>query len=248
MSSKYWIKLYHEILDDPKVMTLRPELRWRFIEALLMAGTLDENGYLPDLKAYAWRVRDNVDIVETEFVELLDAGLLSRDDTRFFVTKFTERQAAVTGAERVARFRERKHKEEYYDTQELPSGNEHVTKRYTDTDIDIDIDIDKNNVPPYELMLETWKELFPSKPQPRIKTKSIRDKINTRWKSDDFRDRWMDALERAARSSTLHSESWFDFRFFVRNDENYQKCLDGWMDWKDKQQTNKSAQRVPEGV
>jgi len=142
MASKYWIKLYHEMVDDPKVMTLRPALRWRFIETLLVAGELDEDGYLPTIKEYSWRVRDSEEIVETEFVELLDAGLLSRDDTRFFVTKFAERQAPVTGAERVARYRERKQKDEYYETQELPVGNDNDTKRYTDTDTDIDKDTD----------------------------------------------------------------------------------------------------------
>lgn len=144
MASKYWIKLYHEMVDDPKVMTLRPALRWRFIETLLLAGELDKEGYLPTIQEYAWRVRDNEEIVETEFVELLDAGLLSRDDTRFFVTKFSERQAKVSGAERVARHRDRQHKDEYYATQGLPKCNDNVTNRYTDTDTDKDIDKDKN--------------------------------------------------------------------------------------------------------
>jgi len=147
MASKYWIKLYHEMIDDPKVMTLRPALRWRFIETLLMAGEMDEDGYLPTIKEYSWRVRDSEEIVETEFVELLDAGLLSRDDTRFFVTKFAERQAPISGAERVSRYRERKQKDEYYETHELPNGNDNVTFRYTDTDTDkirIDTEEEKN--------------------------------------------------------------------------------------------------------
>jgi hypothetical protein len=56
---------------------------------------------------------------------------------RWFVTKFADRQAAVSGAERVKRHRERNKKREYNGP-----GNSHVTNRYTDIDIDIDKDID----------------------------------------------------------------------------------------------------------
>jgi len=141
MASKYWIKLYHELVDDPKVMTLRPALRWRFIETLLVAGEMDEDGYLPTVREYAWRVRDNEEIVETEFVELLDAGLLSRDDTRFFVTKFAERQAAVSGNERWRKWKERQQKQEYYadETDNQRTANVSLDRG----DIDIDTDIDK---------------------------------------------------------------------------------------------------------
>lgn len=87
----------------------------------------------------------------------------------------------------------------------------------------------------YQDLLDLWGELFPEKPQPRPGTKSYRDKFRTRLKNDHFRDNWESALRAAAESPTLHKESWFDLRFFLRNDDNYQKCLDRWMEWKDKQ-------------
>ena len=38
------------------------------------------------------------------------------------------------------------------------------------------------------------------------------------------------------------------FRFFIKNDDNYQKCLDGWMDWKDKQIAGENnGSEIPEG-
>lgn len=142
MASKYWLKLYHEMLDDEKVMMLRPALRWRFIETLLVAGEMDEGGYLPETRKYAWRVRDSFEVVETELGELAEAGLLSRVDGRWLVTKFAERQAAVGAAERMARMRERQKKQGYYgdDTPEKRESYEDVTKRHTDKDIDKDID------------------------------------------------------------------------------------------------------------
>jgi len=146
MAAKYWLKLYYEMLDDSKIGQLRPALRWRFIECLLVAGECDEDGYLPPPAQYAWRVRDSVETVETDFVQLAEGGVLSQDGGRWLVTKFAERQAPVSGAERVARHRERQRKEQYYGNKSKRDSNDTVTIRYTDTDTDIDkirVDSDK---------------------------------------------------------------------------------------------------------
>jgi hypothetical protein len=81
-------------------------------------------------------------------------------------------------------------------------------------------------------VLEAWGRLFPDKPQPRPAT--YRAKIKTRLKSEHFRENWLVAMECAAESPSCQAESWFHFEFFIRNDENYVKCLDRWMAWKDK--------------
>lgn len=134
MASNYWLKLYHEMLDDPKVMTLRHALRWRFIECLLVAGEMDEDGLLPETQNYAWRVRDSFEVVETELNELADAGLLSRNEGQWMVTKFADRQSAESAKERMRRMRERQRKQEYYqpETETERNGYGAVTKRNTD--------------------------------------------------------------------------------------------------------------------
>jgi len=95
-------------------------------------------------------------------------------------------------------------------------------------------------------ILTAWAEFFPEKPQPQASTQTIRAKIKARFRGKHFRENYRQALACAAESKTLHEESWFDFRFFVRNDENYQKCLDRWMQWKDKQRSggNGSLDRI----
>lgn len=164
MAAKYWLKLYYEMLDDAKVGKLRASVKWRFIETLLVAGECDEDGFLPPIDHYAWRVRADSETVETDFGILAEAGLLSQADGRWFVTKFKERQAPVSGAERVAKYRERQKKQEYYEdvTQPLPNGNEPVTNRYTDTDkIRLDKDTDKIQMPVHLAtadMLNEWGE------------------------------------------------------------------------------------------
>jgi len=145
MASKYWIKLYHEILDDPKMGRLSDRLFRITIECFLLAGEMDQDGLLPPLQDIAWRLRTNAEQLETDFVALSDVGILSLVDKSWIVTKFAERQAPVSDAERMRRFRERQQKQQYYgtDTEELPSRYDDVTKRNVDTDIDTDIDIEK---------------------------------------------------------------------------------------------------------
>jgi len=128
MASKYWLKLYYEILDDPKTARL-PDSSWRrFIECLVLAGEQDEDGLLPSVEDMSWRLRVSETTMAQDMARLALAGLveLTQGD-RWLVTNYAKRQEAVKGNERVRQFRERKRKEEYY-------GNEDVTIRYTDTD------------------------------------------------------------------------------------------------------------------
>lgn len=85
-----------------------------------------------------------------------------------------------------------------------------------------------------EAIFAAWERYFPGKPQPR-RTSVQREKVRDRLKSSHFQESYETALATAAQSPTLQSESWFSFDFFVKNEANYQKMLDGWMAWKDKQ-------------
>jgi hypothetical protein len=108
MASKYWIKLYHDLLDDAKMGRLRDRLWRRAIECFLMAGELDEGGWLPSLEDMAWKLmRGNEELLESELVELASVGILEQRDGRWFVTNFATRQAAVSASERGKRFRKR---------------------------------------------------------------------------------------------------------------------------------------------
>jgi DnaD/phage-associated family protein len=137
MASKYWLKLYHEILDDRKVAKLSTHLRWRMVECFLLAGVENKDGRLPAIEDAAFLARTDEKQLIEDWADLIKAGILEfdDDDPDYYVVKnFAKRQAPVSTNERVARFRERKRKKEYYVTEELRSGNEDVTNRYTDTD------------------------------------------------------------------------------------------------------------------
>jgi hypothetical protein len=115
MANSYFIKLYMEILDDPKIYQLRPTLRWRFIECLLMAGEQRDSGYLPETDKMAWRLRDDPEKVETDLAELGEVGLLDLDNGCWHVRQFSKRQARQYSdnpdAVRQREYRERKRKE-----------------------------------------------------------------------------------------------------------------------------------------
>ena len=146
MASKYWLKLYHETLNDPKMIRLPDRLYRRAIECFLLAGELDQEGLLPSLDDIGIVLRSDPEQLEAEFVALSDVGILSLVDTNWIVTKFAERQAPISNAKRMKQYRDRKQKEQYYgdDTAELPECDETVTIRNADKDIDKEEDKENN--------------------------------------------------------------------------------------------------------
>jgi hypothetical protein len=107
MAAFYWIKLYHELLDDPK-MGLLPDNVWRrAIELFLVAGQLQQGGKLPSTAELAWRLRQSPEQLAAELAHLAEIGLVVPDGEGWLVVNFARRQGPVSGRERVRRFRER---------------------------------------------------------------------------------------------------------------------------------------------
>lgn len=147
MASKYWIKLYHEILEDPKMGKLPDNLWRRAIELFLLAGDLDLEGELLDTEGIAWRLRlPSNETLQEELQALRKCNIVTQlDNGNWFVAHFAKRQEAVDGAERVRKFRERKKKQAEEAPKEEPKAD--VTKRYTD--IDKDIEEKENRAPDF---------------------------------------------------------------------------------------------------
>jgi hypothetical protein len=118
MASNYWLKLYHETLHDPKVTRLSDRLYRRFMECLLMAAEgATERGDLPEIEDAAWTLHTDAAELANELQALASRGLLTIiDQGGYYVTKFTDRQAPVSDAERKQRQRERELKRAYYGT------------------------------------------------------------------------------------------------------------------------------------
>ena len=136
MSSRYWIKLYHEILDDPKMGRLTDALFRRAIELFLIAGDYDREGLLPPPEDIAWRLRVPEETLSAQMDALREVGILTRaDGGQWTVTHFKDRQAAEPPSRRMRRYREtlQKHDIRYED----------VTKRNTDVDRDKETDAEE---------------------------------------------------------------------------------------------------------
>ncbi len=226
MPSKYWIRLYHEILNDRKMVQLSDHLYRRTIEIFLMAGEHHQEGVLPTLDDMAWVLRIEPELLETDFRELGRVGIVEQRDGRWYVVNFSKRQVKMSKAEYMKRLRDQRKKEKYYQPSDQP-----VTVGNTDIDIDIDIDkeVDKDisTSSTFQEIRKVWAEQFPDKPLPRANNKTLAGKTATRIASTHFKDNWEKALVRAGQSSFLRSGKWFSLGWFLLNDNNYEKCLDG---------------------
>lgn len=105
----YWLKLYTDILDDPKVAKLTDYQFRVFIMCLAYAKEVNEGGYLAPASDIAWRFRLPEKGVVEALLAMERAGIIAENDGRYYVVNFTKRQESPSpGAERVRRFREKK--------------------------------------------------------------------------------------------------------------------------------------------
>jgi hypothetical protein len=139
----YWIKLYHEILDDPKMATL-PDDQWRkVIECFLIAGRVNNEGELPPTKQIAWILRNDESEVEEVLNLVAETGIIEKTETGWYIPKFARRQEKISGSDRTRMSRERKQKQQYYCNDSVTQLKRNVTENRTDIDIEqIRTDVD----------------------------------------------------------------------------------------------------------
>jgi DNA-binding transcriptional regulator YhcF (GntR family) len=150
MASKYYIKLWHDILDDPKMGLLRADIWRRAIECFLMAGEMQEDGYLPSLPDMAFRLRTSPEMLEAELTDLAKTGIVNTQDGRWHVTNFAKRQKPMTGAERTERYRATKRGLNFTATAGQRTRDDTVTNRYTEEEKEIEEEKEKDLGPPHE--------------------------------------------------------------------------------------------------
>ena len=118
-----WIKLYSEILDDPKIGRLPDATKWRFVQILLVAGECDAEGYLVNgeemlgISDLAWRLRVDENVLREDFDILEKAGLIADDGGAWLVVNFSKRQGR-SQSEKREMWRERKQRQRERDRAE----------------------------------------------------------------------------------------------------------------------------------
>lgn len=143
MKSKYWIKLWHELLDDPKMGPLSDRLWRRTIELFLLAGELDRDGLLPPTEQIAWRLRIPAEDLEQDLIALSqikddadDEGIITKQGDRWFLPAFEQRQAAMTSSERTERGRKRERRETYQGRGRADAGPVRPTEQEEEVEVE----------------------------------------------------------------------------------------------------------------
>jgi hypothetical protein len=129
----------------------------------MLAGELDLDGFLPDPKDMAWRLRTTEKDILKSLESLQktqspkESQIITKSDDGYCVTNFKKRQKRISDAERMDAYRERKRKRDTNDTNNKQDCDEVVTSRNADIDIDKDLnkDTDKiSGVHPIQIMIE----------------------------------------------------------------------------------------------
>ena len=94
MTNKFWIKLYIEILDDPKMGRLDNHLWRRAVECYLLAGQQGDDGALRPVEEMAWRLRLSVDKLLEDLHCLAEVGVVHEDHGAWVVTNSEARRSA----------------------------------------------------------------------------------------------------------------------------------------------------------
>ena len=100
MSYLPWIKLYTDIIANPKLYQLSEPRRWRFVQLLALAGECDAQGYLvisgfpltPDY--LAWRLLVNLETMQKDLQALANLGLVAWDEAHkaWLIPSFAQKQ------------------------------------------------------------------------------------------------------------------------------------------------------------
>ena len=129
-SSMPWIKIYTDILDDPKMGRLDAGVKWHFIAICVLAGECDSEGYLVNgdepfsVEDVAWRLRESPAHIGASMEILQNCGLLTQDDDgTWFVTNFSKRQGRPQYEKR-KQWRERKQKQREREQDDEKPGTE----------------------------------------------------------------------------------------------------------------------------
>jgi hypothetical protein len=121
-----WIKLYHEILHDPKMARLSEHLWNLTIKVFLMAGENEKKGLLPPIQDMSWTLRIGAEELEISLHELESLKITALTKRGWMVKNFEKRQSAMSDAERQRVSRSKK--------KSVTFPSRHVTKNVQDID------------------------------------------------------------------------------------------------------------------
>jgi len=156
-----WLKLYHEILSDPKMGTMSDHLFRRTIELFLLAGSEGKDGLLPEVNGIAWALHTTPKDIQTVISQLKKLNIIedyfdpislisgTELPKRYIVKHFAVRQKSEqTKSESNRAYYEKKRlNKTEIQTENSETDTEIQTEiQYVDKERDKDIDKDKEKI------------------------------------------------------------------------------------------------------
>ena len=134
--ANFWIRLYCEVLDDPKVQMIEPYLFKFWINCMCL--TANTKGFLPEVPELAFRLREKEFRITEYIEELLQAGLLDEMGDSYRIHGWADRQfESDSSRERMKNYRARLKKKSVTVT---------VTSPVTVQDLELENRIEKPNL------------------------------------------------------------------------------------------------------
>lgn len=124
----YWLKLYTEILDDPKYHRLSDTAKLGMVELMVVAKKNGANGDLPTLDDICFYTRRAKEWWIPVIDELKSISFLVENGSNEKIRKFEERQAPADGAERTRMSRVAKQHTEYTCNDPVTKVSQSVTE------------------------------------------------------------------------------------------------------------------------
>jgi len=209
----YWLKLYTEVLNDPKYHKLSDNAKVGMFELMLVAKEFDKDGLLPSIEDIAFYTRRSVDWWVPVSDELTAIKFLVVDrELNASIRKFAERQAFVSATERSRQYRAAKHKNEFMQrdcNEDATISDGEQTRQETEEETEEETDnrkksvvVDKSKAASAlrarELSTETIQELLPLRSQDELLAycaaydQAIKDNkaTNSGWLIKAIREKW----------------------------------------------------------
>ena len=124
-----WLRLYNEIIDDPKIAKMSDHQYRCFTYLLCIANTQDERGIIPlDIAEISWRIRMSAEDVQDTMSKLIELNIITNINDSYIFINWSKRQFNSDDINsRVKRSREKGRN---------VTGNVTCNVRDTDTDTD----------------------------------------------------------------------------------------------------------------
>ena len=193
MKNNYWMKLWFDILRDPKMGMLPDRLWRRVIELFLLAGQEGEDGLLPDVPTIAWQLNKPVSAIVTDLHKIAEVGIVQEiQEGKWIVTNFKKRNEPVDSTKRIKDFRQReRYEKSNADVTEVKREcNEALQLRYQEEQKNRLTDLTTTTVPPsdFQPFAEVYELVTGSEPKVlNAEIEAVSAIIKAGGTPDDFR-------------------------------------------------------------